>query len=148
SGWEISWEPREAAAGSGPSLQGALAAASLSPAESVVAFAVEGRAGREAAPPPNVLFLIDRSRRVGLPGLSAERDLARRLLELLPPATRFDALFFDRATKRLFPMQRPATREAMAALEAEMVDDRLQNGTDLPAALRDAAALLRREASA
>jgi hypothetical protein len=152
SGWEISWTPRDPAAAATaagtPSLQGAVAAAPLSPAESVVAFAVQGRAGRPVAPPSNLLFLVDRSRSVGLPGLSAERDLARRLLELLPPTTRFDALFFDRATKRLFPMQRPATREAIAALEAEMVPDQLQNGTDLPAALREAGALLRREAGA
>jgi hypothetical protein len=81
-----------------------------------------------------------------LPGLSAERDLARRLLEALPPATRFDALFFDRGpSKRLFPLPRPATREAIDALEAQMVPDRLQNGTDLVAALREAGGVLRRE---
>jgi von Willebrand factor type A domain len=149
SGWEISWATRgPAAPGEAPSLEAAAATAALSPTESAVAFAVHGRPGRPTAAPPALLLLIDRSSSVGLPGLSAERDLARRLLEALPPATRFDALFFDRATKRLFPMSRPATREAMAALEGEMVPDRLRNGTDLPGALREAAALLRREASA
>ena len=68
-------------------------------------------------------------------------------LEALPPSTRFDALFFDRGTKRLFPMSRPATREAIDAFESEMVPDRLQNGTDLAAALRGAGDLLRREQS-
>ena len=91
--------------------------------------------------------MIDRSRSVGLAGLSAEHDLARRVLEALPPSTRFDALFFDRGSKRLFPMSRPATREAIGALEDEMVPARMQNGTDLVAALRDAGALLRREQS-
>ena len=69
-----------------------------------------------------------------LAGLSAERDLAGRMLEALPPATRFDALFFERERRRLFPMSRPATREALSALEAEMVPDRLRNGTDLSSA--------------
>src|SRR4051812_21928302 len=95
SGWEISWAPRNpGVAGDAPGLEGAAAAAALSPTESVLAFPVQGRAARPAGPPTNVLFLIDRSRSVGLAGLSAERDVARRLLEALPPATRFDVLFF------------------------------------------------------
>jgi hypothetical protein len=147
--WEISWAPRAAPARPGaPALAGSLALAKLSAGEALAAVAVEARGRAEVAPPPNVLFLIDRSRSVGLPGLSAERDLARRLLEALPPATRFDALFFDRTTARLFPMSRPATREAMSALDAEMVPDKLRNGTDLPGALRAAGALLTRESSA
>src|SRR3954453_16221979 len=149
SGWEISWAPRSAGTpGEAPALEATAASAALSPTESVLAFTVQGRAARPAGPPANVLFLIDRSRSVGLAGLSAERDLARRLLEALPPSTRFDVLFFDRGTKRLFPMARPATREAIATFEGEMVPDRMQNGTDLGAALRDATALLRREGSA
>jgi hypothetical protein len=44
-------------------------------------------------------------------------------------------------------MIRPATREAMGALEPEMVPDRMANGTDLEGALRTAGDLLRREAS-
>jgi Mg-chelatase subunit ChlD len=145
SGWEVSWAPREPATGDAPSLDARLAAAPLSAGETAIAYALRARAARPAAPPASVLFVIDRSRSVGLPGLAAERDLARRLLEALPPATRFDALFFDRASKRLFPLARPATREALDALEAEMVPDRLQNGTDLAAALHDAGALLRHE---
>ena len=149
--WEISWALAAAPArrGSlGVALGGALAVAKLSTERTLVAVSAEARGRRPLAPPPNVLLVIDRSRSVGLPGLAAERDLARKLLEALPPATRFDAFFFDRAVKRLFPMSRPATREAMGALDAEMVPDRLQNGTDLPGALREAGALLRREASA
>jgi hypothetical protein len=145
--WEISWAPRARAAPRA-ALEGSLAFAKLSAVETLAAVSVEAGARPPQAPPPSLLLLVDRSRSVGLPGLAAERDLAGRLLEALPPSTRFDALFFDRQTKRLFPMSRPATREALSALEAEMVPDRLQNGTDLAGALREAGALLRREASA
>jgi von Willebrand factor type A domain len=153
SGWEISYTltPASLATASGkdgPALEGAAAVAAVSGRESAIAFSVHARA--VAAPPvapQNVLFLIDRSRSVGLPGLAAEHDVAARLLDLLPPSTRFDALFFDRGVARLFPMIRSATREAIAALEPEMVPDRLANGTDLEGALRAAGDLLRREAT-
>jgi hypothetical protein len=145
--WELSWAPRTTAAAAGVTLDGSVAAAKVG-ARTLAAVGAHALAGRERQPPERVLLLIDRSRSVGLPGLSAERDLARRLLESLPPSTRFDALFFDRATHRLFPASRPATREALAALEAELVPDRLHNGTDLLGALREAGALLRREVEA
>ena len=148
SGWEVSWAPRDPAPGAGgPTLDTRIAMAALSPSETAIAYSVRSRPARPAGAPTSVLLLIDRSRSVGLPGLSAEHDLARRVLEALPPSTRFDALFFDRVSKRLFPMSRPATREAIGALEDEMVPARMQNGTDLVAALRDAGALLRREQS-
>jgi hypothetical protein len=146
SGWEVSWGPRDPAPGAGaPSLDARVALASLSRAETALAVSARSRPGKAPGVPSSVLLVVDRSRSVGLPGLAAERDLARRLLEALPPSTRFDALFFDRGTKRLFPMGRPATREAIEAFENEMLPDRLQNGTDLGAALHEAAALLRRE---
>jgi hypothetical protein len=148
-GWEISWTPRDPApAGDAPALEARLAVAPASATETAVGYALRSRAARPAGPPSSVLLLVDRSRSVGLPGLSAERDLGRRLLESLPPSLRFDALFFDRGQKRLFPMSRPATREAIETFEAEMVPSRLENGTDLPAVLREAGGLLRREASA
>jgi von Willebrand factor type A domain len=143
--WEVSWIPRAKAARETPTLDGRVAMAALSPTETALAFLVEDRAALPTGSPGNVLFLVDRSRSVGLPGLSAERDLCRKLIETLPPSTRFDALFFDRGTQRLFPLSRPATREAIDGFEAEMVPDRLQNGTDLAAALRRAGDLLRRE---
>ena len=145
-GWEVSWAPRDPAPTAGaPSLDARVTLAPLSRAETAVAVSARSRPAKTNGAPSSVLLVVDRSRSVGLPGLAAERDLGRRLLEALPPSTRFDALFFDRVTKRLFPMGRPATREAIDAFEAEMVPDRLQNGTDLAAALREAAALLRRE---
>jgi hypothetical protein len=97
--------------------------------------------------PERVLFLIDRSRSVGPGGLELERDAARRILTALPPSTEFNALFFDRTQARLFPVARTATRQALAALEDEMVPARLQNGTHLAGALRAAGDMLRREAA-
>jgi hypothetical protein len=98
--------------------------------------------------PERVLFLIDRSRSVGPGGLELEREVARRILMALPPSTEFNALFFDRSQTRLFPLARGATRQALAALEDEMVPARLANGTDLRGALRAAGEVLRREAAA
>jgi hypothetical protein len=143
SGWEVSWSPRATRS----RVEARLAWAG-SNREAVSALSVEARGTAPRPPPASVLFVIDRSRSVGLPGLAAERDLAGRMLEALPPSTRFDVLFFDRSVRRLFPMSRPATREALDALDAEMVPDRMRNGTDLVAALRAAGELLRREASA
>lgn len=145
--WEVSWAPRDSHSPGAPPLEARVATATVSPGQSALAFLVRRPPGREAPPPATVLFLVDRSRSVGLPGLSAERDLVRAVIEALPPSTRFDAVFFDRGEKRLFPMARPATREAIEAFELEMVPDRLQNGTDLPGALREAGALLGREAT-
>jgi hypothetical protein len=147
-GWEISWGPRDPAPGAGgPTLDTRVAMAALSPTETALAYSVRSRPARAAGAPASVLLVVDRSRSVGLAGLSAEHDLARRVLEALPPSTRFDALLFDRGTTRLFPMSRPATREAIGALEDAMVPARMHNGTDLVAALREAGALLRREQS-
>ena len=146
--WEAAWTPREpTTARVAPPLEARLALAPLSSEQTALAFLLRRRVSEPTATPESVLFVVDRSRSVGLPGLSAERDLVRAIIEALPPSTRFDALFFDRDTKRLFPMSRPATREAIEGFETEMVPDRLRNGTDLPGALRDAGALLRREAT-
>jgi hypothetical protein len=152
SGWEISYTLAAAAIASatakdGPVLEGAAAVAEISPRESAIAFAVRARASGPPAAPESVLFVIDRSRSVGLAGLAAEHDVATHLLDLLAPTTRFDVLFFDRTLTRLFPMPRTATRDATGSIEAEMVPDRLANGTDLEGALRAAGQILRREAS-
>ena len=63
------------------------------------------------------------------------------MLEALPPSTRFNALFFERTAAPLFPLVRPATREAIEAFEAEIVPNRLHNGTDLSGALKAAGGL-------
>ncbi len=174
--WDVSWSPRDPApsapaAGkreapervSAPARDGVrradaaaaqalietrAAVAKLSPDQTALAFLARRRASTATALPPNVLFLVDRSRSVGLPGLSAERELVCAILEALPPSTRFNALFFDRTATPLFPLLRPATREAIEGFETEMVPDRLRNGTDLPAALREAATTLQRQVEA
>ena len=152
SGWEISYTLAPSAVASatakdGPVLEGAAAVAEISPRESAIAFAVRARASGPPAAPESVLFVIDRSRSVGMAGLAAEHDVATHLLDLLAPTTRFDVLFFDRTLTRLFPMPRTATRDATSSIEAEMVPDRLANGTDLEGALRAAGQILRREAT-
>ena len=79
SGWEVSWAPRDAAPAAGaPTLDTRVAMATLSPTRR--RWPIPSAAGRRAArgPPTSVLLVIDRSRSVGLPGLSAEHDLARR----------------------------------------------------------------------
>ncbi|HXJ21651.1 MAG TPA: VWA domain-containing protein [Polyangia bacterium] len=145
--WEISWAPRDPTPNAAPPIETRAAVAKLAPDRTALAFLARRRASATTALPPTVLFVVDRSRSVGLPGLSAERELVRTILDALPPSTRFNTLFFDRGTAPLFPMLRPATREAMEAFENEMVPDQLRNGTDLPAALRAAGALLQRESA-
>lgn len=115
--------------------------------DALLAWSIGAGAAASQPLPERVLFLIDRSRSVGPGGFEAERNLARSILELLPPATRFDALLFDRTQKRLFPVARPATRAAIGAMEDELVPAQLTNGTDVAAALRAAGDLLRREAA-
>lgn len=113
----------------------------------LMAYALSARGTEPGELPAQVLFVVDRSRSVGPAGLAAERDVARLLLEQLPPSTRFDALYFDRGTARLFPVPRTATREAIQMLDDHSVPALLGNGTDLAGALRAAGDLIRREAS-
>lgn len=154
-GWEISFGLGSGAGGApatsrpgGPWLAETMAAAAVLPGrDSALALAVRTSLPPSTALPERVLLVLDRSRSVGPAGLALERDIARALLEALPPSTQFDALFFDRGQKRLFPAARAATLEALGALDDEMVPARLQNGSDLEGALRAAGDLLRREAS-
>jgi hypothetical protein len=105
-----------------------------------------GTSSLSPALPDRVLFVIDRSRSVGYGGLEAERDFALELLRNLPPSTRFDAVFFDRTPRRLFPVARQATRQALGALGEALVPENLANGTELVPAIRFASELLEREA--
>jgi len=146
--WDVSWAPRDPAPNMAPPIETRAAVAKLSADQTALAFLARRRTSTATALPASVLFLVDRSRSVGLPGLSAERELVCAILEALPPSTRFDTLFFERSSAPLFPLLRPATREAIEAFESEMVPDRLRNGTDLPAALRGASALIQRQAEA
>ena len=146
SGWTVAVTPRGGSAERGqvPRLTALGALGTVSPGHPLLAYAVGAASDARRPLPERVLFVVDRSRSVGPGGLEAERDAARKMLNALPPSTRFDALFFDRTQQQLFPLTRTATREAMAALDQEMVPARLANGTDLAAALRATGDLLRR----
>lgn len=133
----------------GPLVEGLASVAPARPAGggTLLAYALSASGTEPGVLPERVLFLVDRSRSVGPAGLAAERDVARLLLEQLPPSTRFDALYFDRGTSRLFPVPRTATREAIQMLDDQSVPALLGNGTDLGGTLRAAGDLIRREAS-
>jgi hypothetical protein len=129
----------------------ALAAWSRKGTEGALALAVcrpPTPASAPAAPPPDrVILLLDRSRSMGPGGAAAARDLARAVVEALPPSLRFNAVLFDRAVTPLFPVARAATLEALTALEESVGPTTLGNGTDLVGALRRAAELGKREAA-
>jgi hypothetical protein len=126
------------------------ASAPLAPhgADTGVALGVCRMSPAEGPAPERVLLLVDRSRSVGPAGISLERDVARALLEALPPSVRFNALFFDRAVTPLFPVARAATAEALAALDEQTGPGQLENGTDLSRALKAAGELGRIEPEA
>ncbi|HXU82548.1 MAG TPA: VWA domain-containing protein [Polyangia bacterium] len=121
-----------------------LAAAGRGPSETTVALGIcRSDDPAPAALPERVLLLIDRSRSVGPAGIAMERDLARALMEALPPSVHFNAVLFDRVPHPLFPLARAATAEALAALDDQTGASQLQNGTSLPKALHAAAELAR-----
>jgi len=150
--WEIAWKY----AGRSGTLPGqALAAAArVTPSRlvdgrerTVPGYAVVGALCRgEGAPvsqfPAQVLLLVDRSRSVGQGGLSAERALARALMEALPPSVPFNAVLFGREAVPLFALPRMPTREALDALVNAADPNRLENGTDVVAALLRAGGLV------
>ncbi len=87
------------------------------------------------AAPSSVTLLVDRSRSVGQGGLSEERVAARALLEALPPATPFNAVFFGATATPLFPVPRLPTREALDAFSEALDPNQLERSTDVVAAL-------------
>ncbi len=89
--------------------------------------------------PARVLLLVDRSRSVGPAGLSAERDLARALIQALPPSLKFNVLFFEREVVPLFPIAREATGETLGALDDATAPVHLRNGSDFVGVFRRAA---------
>jgi hypothetical protein len=134
------WELSFALPGQGRHTEPMLAAVSRAGSETTVALGVCRADEVAPAPPPDrLLLLLDRSRSVGAAGIVLERDLARALLETLPPSVHFNAILFDRAAHPLFPVARAATGEALAALDDQTGPSQLQNGTSLPRALQAAA---------
>ena len=94
------------------------------------------------AAPARILLLVDRSRSVGPGGASAERALARALVEALPPSVPFNAIPFGIAATPAFSLPRMPTREALEALSSAADPNRLENGTDVSQALGRARAML------
>jgi hypothetical protein len=94
------------------------------------------------APPARVALLVDRSRSVGPGGVSAERALARGLIEALPPSVSFNAIPFGVEATPVFALPRMPTREALEAFTAAADPNRLENGTDVALALARARAMV------
>jgi len=92
--------------------------------------------------PAQVLLLVDRSRSVGPGGISAERALARGLVEALPPSVAFNAIPFGVAAAPVFALPRMPTREALEAFASAADPNRLENGTDVTQALVRARAMV------
>jgi hypothetical protein len=150
--WEIGWSFVNPS-GSLPGT--AVAAAARVPgvsaaggrARAVPQYALAGlfcRADRAAPQPPpgRVLLLVDRSRSVGQGGLSAERALAREVIEALPPSVAFDAILFGGTAEPVFALPRMPTREALDGFTNAADPNRLENGTDVAGALARAHVLL------
>ena len=150
--WEISWGYAKTA--------GTLGGAALAAAARLVGLAtLNGKARTmpqyelaallcradppgKAPRPSRVLLLVDRSRSVGQGGLSAERALARELIEALPPSVPFNAILFGSEATAVFAIPRMPTREALDKLTNAADPNRLDNGTDVVAALARAKTFL------
>jgi hypothetical protein len=96
----------------------------------------------KSALPARVLLLVDRSRSVGPGGVSAERALARGLVEALPPSVPFNAILFGVEATPVFALPRMPTREALEAFTNAADPNRLENGTDVTLALARARAMV------
>jgi Mg-chelatase subunit ChlD len=140
--WEVSFSLRAPAGGAGQLGAARAIGRAPSPAHAAEIWAVglcRPQRPSTEQPADEAMLLVDRSRSVGSGGMSSQRTLVRALLEALPPAQRFNAILFARTATQAFPLPRAATREALAALEAAIDPNQLENGTDLVAALGRAA---------
>jgi hypothetical protein len=150
--WEITWRYARAP---GSFAGQALAAAAQVPRieaskgrpKTVQQYEMAGLVCRDEGPvksalPAQVLLLVDRSRSVGPGGVSAERALARGLIEALPPSVPFNAIPFGVAATPVFALPRMPTREALEAFASAADPNRLENGTDVIQALARARAMM------
>ena len=96
----------------------------------------------KSEPPARVLLLVARSRSVGPGGISAERALARALIEALPPSVPFNAIPFGVEATPVFALPRMPTREALEAFVSAADPNRLENGTNVVQALARARAMV------
>jgi hypothetical protein len=147
-GWEIAWRYAKDS-GTLPGVAVAAAARVVGidstggrvrkvPEYALATLVCGGETAAEPRPPAQALLLVDRSRSVGQGGLSAERVLARALIEALPPSVAFNAVLFGSSAEPLFALPRMPTREALDALVNAADPNRLENGTDVVSALRRA----------
>ena len=150
--WEIAWRYARTA-GSFPGQVLAAAArvpridASKGRPKTVEQYELAGLLCRDDVPaksefPARVLLLVDRSRSMGPGGVSAERALARGLVEALPPSVPFNAIPFGVEATPVFSLPRMPTREALEAFANAADPNRLENGTDVSLALGRARAML------
>jgi hypothetical protein len=145
--WEVSAAlefPRargaaQALAAAGPVGGGGVLAAALCRRPEAARARAEAPAASTAGPPPGRLLLfIDRSKSVGPAGLETARDLARALVEALPPSLSFNVVLFDRTAEPLWKLPRSATLEALRELDQALGLGALRNGTRPEGALRRA----------
>jgi len=150
--WDITWRY---ARGSGNFPGQALAAAakvaridtSRGRPRAVEQYALAGLVCRDdgparSQPPARVILLVDRSRSAGPGGVSAERSLARGLVEALPPSVPFGAILFGIAATPVFALPRMPTRETLETVINAADPNRLENGTDVSMALARARAMV------
>jgi hypothetical protein len=150
--WEIAWRYARAP---GSFVGQVLAAAAQVPRidasrgrpKTVQQYEMAGLVCRDDGPikaelPAQVLLLVDRSRSVGPGGVSAERALARGLVEALPPSVTFNAIPFGLAATPVFALPRMPTREALETFATAADPNRLENGTDVTQALARARAMV------
>jgi len=150
-GWEIVWSFAENAALSGTVVAAAARVAGLStrdgkarkvPQYELAGLLCRGDGDAKSRLPASVLLLVDRSRSVGRGGLSEERVLARELIEALPPSVPFDAILFGAEATPVFALPRMPTREALNLFTNAADPNRLENGTDVVAALARARTMI------
>lgn len=82
-----------------------------------------------------VVLVIDGSRSMDLVGRHHVTKLVSRIGAALPAGSEIEAILYDRQAARVFGGLRPATPEAVAAIEAAVGKRAASNGSDLPAAL-------------
>jgi hypothetical protein len=150
--WEIAWRYARAPGNFAGQLLAAAAQvpridASKGRLRTVQQYELAGLVCRDEGPvkpvlPAQLLVLVDRSRSVGPGGVSAERALARGLIEALPPSLPFNAIPFGVAATPVFALPRMPTREALEAFASAADPNRLENGTDVTQALARARAMV------
>lgn len=139
--WDIAWTFAKTLGSFPAHVSSAAASAPRTPHETAGAVCrVDPPAKLEV--PSRVILLVDRSRSVGPGGMSAERALARAIMEALPHSVRFNAILFGGEATQVFALPRLATREALDVFTAAADPHQLENGTNIAKALARARTLI------